>query len=255
MFRFGVFKSPLFEAAGEGGTGGGAGAGAGESGLTEAQLAAVGKIVNDSVGKIVDEKINGTVSRLEKENKKQFGTLQTALEALTLKFPEPAKDKKDDNAGEGDDPKYNSLKLQFDTTTKSLRTELDQVKKEKEQEKKEKEELARQSGLRTILSSQELGIGTKAQQEAAFAILFPRMTRAEDGTLVIGDLTAEQFVKELVKDPQYSFLLAPVNRGGGGNSGGTAARTGTFDGDDIKPGMSEETMSKAMDALRKALPK
>jgi len=230
-----------------GGAGGGAGAGTGDT--------SPGAVTIDSVKKLIDDSINGFAKRFKTDISKDFGglldPLKLALEALK---PLPAPDlTKKDGEGKGGDPEVNARLLESQKQISKLTQQVTELRDSGEKAKRDAEQTDRHAKIRTILSTYQFA-NTEAL-EAAFRMFAAEIARSGDGfdaPLVAGDLTADAYIKDKLTRPEYAFYLAPKDAGGAGAAGGKVRGSGSFDINDIKPGMTQEQIAQAAAAIKRA---
>ena len=210
---------------------------------------------------LIDNSINGFAKRFEGDIQKKFGAFSDQLSGISKLLEKNGSqgNGEGDGAGEGDQGNKGKqdgsippvLKAQLDTQAKiidKLNKRLSDTEEREKAAASRAEETERNSAIRAELS--KYPILPEAVDEA-FDLFRSRVKRSEDGTLVVGDTTAEAHIKSALEG-KLAGLLRPADKGGAGSSAGQ--RTGKLDLNEIKPGMSKETEAQALAEIARLLP-
>jgi hypothetical protein len=125
--------------------------------------------------------------------------------------------------------------------------EIEQLKNENKTSREQAESSARENVVVNALRGIDFANPTAA---ATFQRdILARVTRAANGTLVIGDMPVANVIKnELEGD--YAFLVKPKNVAGSGAGGGVPANGKVPTLDDIKQGMTAETKAAVLARMK-----
>jgi hypothetical protein len=237
--KFGL-KELIRNAASDGADGGGSGAGDDKSPVT---LKAVQTLINES--------INGVVKRLEGEQKKTFGALDSKLTSLFDRLEKTGSQGGEDT-GDGDGSGTSDqggkkagdtsklppdVKAQLDAQARqiaNLNKKLESEASERAKANQKAEETERYAKIRSELGKYDI---LPEAIDDAFDLFKGRVARNEDGQLVVGDTTMEAHIKSALE--RNSGFLKPLDKAGAGSTSGQ--RVGGVDLNDIKAGMSKET--------------
>lgn len=253
MRRFAWMMGPLRDQAGDGD--GGGGGGDDNKPLTKADVV---KLVNDTV--------NGSLSRVEKETKNRFTKLDESLKTLLEKIDGGNKggtgdgnNRDDDNNDDDNDDTKSKSKSKVDPKVlaqlenerkerKRLQDSIEELKRTNAERERIAEEKERRADINAAMS--KFSFASDSTREMAFDYFSGKVKRSEDGALIAagksGDVPFDHFIKEYLEaNPN---LLAP-KPGGSGAQGGGPARPGTVDSATIRPGMTPEERKKAAAAV------
>lgn len=237
-----AFRGPLMDANGDGD--GGGGGGGDDQPLKRADII---KLVNDTV--------NGTVSRIEKETKKQFTQITETLSGLVDKIGSKKEEPPAGDDGEGKSKVDPKVIAQLENERKARERLEKQVNDLLGENKKTKEEAELKERLAEIKSAMsKFSFANEGTRDMAFEYFAGKIKRGEDGALVApgkdGEVPYDHFIKgHLESNPN---LLAAKQSGGGGATGGEPYRGSKFDASVIKPGMTSDQRKAAAAALLQA---
>lgn len=231
-------KYPLREEKAEGGEGGGAAGGAeggagGAGGGTAITMEAITALMNTSINNAVNGAVAKIEKRLEKVEKPVVATPTTPVK--------PA---------EGTPP-TESEKLAKQEVTE-LTTRLATLEEERKAEKQESQKRELAAEVKTALSDFTWD-PTQGGKDIAFDYFKGKATRAEDGSIMIGDVSLQKYVKEQVPR-QFKGMLAARQVGGAGAEKGAGGGSGKpSDLNEIGIGMSKETEARVLRDISAAL--
>lgn len=221
-------------------------------------------LTKDDIVKLVNETVNGTVTRIERETKKQFSDISGILKELKEKVTTPPAAGSGDGSS-GDDGEEGKSKAKADPKVLA-ELETERRKREKlekqvadliadNQNTKAASELAsRHADIKTVMS--KFSFASDGTRDMAFDYFASKVKRSEDGSLVgpgkDGEVPFDHFIKShLESNPN---LLAAKQSGGAGAQGGEPHRGSKVDASIIRPGMSDENRKAAAKALLAARP-
>jgi len=266
---FSNFKGVFYDAAGDGGgsgTGAGTGTGTGEA----AKAPDVNKVVNDALTRFTKETLPGTVKGILDGSIKplndQFSTITQTLEQLQHailagKPPEGSKTPEGKTQETGEDGLTPAARLRLKKLEDELAKrgdEINQEKKTREAVEQRERNLKKDSAIRGALDRFEF-TSPEAKSDA-FNLVAPLIEFDVNGELTSNDksgqegLTLELFLGEYIPNKK-AHLLAQAGKGGAGASAGAARSgpVGSFQIEQIKPGMSTEDYQKAASAIARSL--
>lgn len=136
------------------------------------------------------------------------------------------------------DPRMNGQLLELRRANERLQQQMQEFQQAREDAERRAEETDRFSTLNGHLS--DLPWRDGKGREIAFDYLKPRAKRAEDGTIVIDDLPAKQWIDENGPDLFAGFFQPKAAQGAGAFNSGFGAKGKGPDTDQIRPGMSAE---------------
>lgn len=152
--------------------------------------------------------------------------------------------------GKAKDPHVAGLELQLKQTQQSFQAKLDAEIAKRESADKKAEETERASMIRAKLS--KMNIREDAFDDA-FSVFSGQVKRADDGSLVAGDLPLEQYIETQLKGPK-AYMLKPIEVNGSDASRGQRLAGGkVVTMETIRPGMSNEETQAAMAQIAAAI--
>ena len=189
----------------------------------------------------VNKAINGAVARFEKLVKPAKADPGTGGDPTPVTDPDPATDPK----AAGND--------KFAKELARVNARLEASEKARTQAESKAEEKDRHSTIKSELS--KLQYAKPNGQDKAFKLIADQIKRNEDGSLETPDGTplSEWITKTI--ETEYDELLTPRQVGGSGTtSSGKGKGAAEVQLEDIKPGMTEEQLSRVYAAITAANP-
>lgn len=232
-------KSQLFDEADPAAGGGGGGnpnpggdpnPGAGDQTIANLKLSDLTKMLQDG--------ITGALNTYDKKIQTTLKTFTPPAAADPNKKDPPADPAKKKD-GDGKDP-FASAREQ------ELTTRLETIEKERLAEKTSAQKVQLEAEVKSALSEFTWSEGGK---DIALQHYLSQATRNDAGELVIGEMPLARYIKEHLPRSPLKNLLAARQVGGAGADKGGAGGAGSIQIEDIKPGMSKESMAAAGAAL------
>lgn len=237
---------PLYNQAGEGDGGGG---------ISDAVKALIGTEVNTAV--------NGAMKRIEKQHEKQQVDLTGRLDKLTGAVEGLVRERETPPPGEkkeGEEKSETKLDPAVNAELMKLRKIVEQQAKAQEEATKKTEAAEQKAAQRELdLAVQEAIGNVNFANESSRELVKEHLKRAakrdENGVIVVESSKGEVPLKDYAASyiDQSPNLIAAPPAGGAGTGKGTPAKSGRFDLDRIKPGMSPEENKEAFAEIAKFL--
>lgn len=235
MIHFGL-RTPLFEENNEGGQGGGGGAAA---------------LDEKTIRGWIDKSVNGLATRLTAESQKTTTAFSEKFDAILARL-ESGGQQQGNQGGQGQGQGQGQgtqsalppeIKAQLDSANKQVTdlTKKFELSEKAREEAAQKAELTeRQAKLRGELGKYPI---LPESQDLVFDMFAGKVSRSEDGTLVVGETTMEAYIKDQLE--KLPGLLTPVQKTGTGTTNPNGGAKGRIQLEDIKSGMSKEQMNQA----------
>ncbi len=239
-------KYPLREEKAEGGDGGGAGGAGGGDGAgagggagqgTALTLEAVTALLNTTV----NTALNGAIAKIEKRIEKIEKPPQQQQQQQTQQ-------QQQQGAGAG---ASESEKLAKQEVTE-LTTRLATLEEERKTEKLESQKRELAAEVKTAIADFSWD-PTQGGKDIAFDYFKSKASRAEDGTIMIGDVALAKYVKEQVPRQFKGMLAARQVGGAGAQQGAGSGGAKPLDISEIGVGMSKEKEAQAIREIVAAL--
>lgn len=205
----------------------------------------------EEVQAMIDKTINGFAKRWEGESKKQSTQLDERFNSIT-QILESLKPKTDPAPTPGkDDPVIPpALKAQLDAERKErekLANQLQELTQQKKAADEKAERTDREAAIKTEM--RKFRFANPESEETVFDALVGKVKRSEDGSLIVDDTTMSAYLSQYIERRPNLIAAEKVNGTGSGPAG---ARTGKFQFENIRPGMSKEEIAQAAEAIRAA---
>jgi hypothetical protein len=184
---------------------------------------------------------NKTLNGFAKTLKADFGKM---LQPPAPPNPDPPAPDPAPNGGDPKpkDPHVAGLELQFKQYREATDKKLKDAEDLRQAAERKSEEENRLSLIRAKLGKMNI---REDAFEDAFDVFGSKVKRADDGSLIAGDLPYEQYIETQLGGPKAYMLKPKEASGSGAGKNGNGYNGKPVDLNDIKPGMSPETRAAA----------